>query len=78
MNITIKDVPEELHERLRKVADESGRSLNKQILYTLEHSIRSRKIDRLELLSRIKLRRSEMTAWLDDESLRSAIEEGRQ
>ena len=78
MNITVKDVPAELHARLREVAERSGRSLNKLILYTLEHAVRPRKCDRAELLSRITRRRSEMEIWLEDESLQSAIEDGRE
>jgi len=77
MNITVKDVPQDLHERLREVAAQSGRSLNKLILYTLEQSLRSRKIDRSGLLSRIRRRRGDMSAWLKDDTLRAAIQEGR-
>ena len=77
MNITVKDVPQDLHKRLREVADQSGRSLNKLILYTLEQSLRPRKIDRSALLSRIRRRRGDMSAWLEDDSLRAAIQEGR-
>lgn len=77
MNITLKDVPQDLHERLRQIADQSGRSLNKLILYKLEQSVRSQRIDRQGLLSRIKRRRAGMSAWLEDDSLRAAIQEGR-
>lgn len=77
MNITLKDVPQDLHQRLRQAADQSGRSLNKLILYTLEQSLRPQRIDRRGLLSRIKRRRAGMDAWLEDDSLRAAIQEGR-
>ena len=77
MNITLKDVPQDLHQRLRQAADQSGRSLNKLILYTLEQSLRPQRIDRRRLLSRIKQRRAGMDAWLEDDSLRAAIQEGR-
>ncbi|MBJ7391464.1 MAG: hypothetical protein JHC85_07865 [Chthoniobacterales bacterium] len=77
MNITLKDVPQDLHKRLRQIADQSGRSLNKLILYKLEQSVRPQKIDRHGLLSRIKRRRVGMSAWLEDDSLRAAMQEGR-
>ncbi len=77
MNITINDVPQDLHERLCQVADQSGRSLNKLILHTLEQSVRPRRIDRSGLLSRIRRRRADMSAWLEDETLRAAIQDGR-
>jgi hypothetical protein len=77
MNITLKDVPQDLHKRLRQIADQSGRSLNKLILYKLEQSVRPQQIDRHGLLSRIKRRRVGMSAWLEDDSLRAAMQEGR-
>ena len=77
MNITVKDVPPDLHERLRQVADQSGRSLNKLILHTLEQSVRPRRIDRGSLLRRIRRRRADMSAWLEEDTLRAAIQEGR-
>ena len=78
MNITVKDVPKDLHERLRSVADETGRSLNKLILITLERALAPRKTDRHELLQRIQARRATMGSVLDDSGLADAIEGGRE
>jgi plasmid stability protein len=77
MNITVKDVPKALHERLRTTAVRTGRSLNKQILFTLEQAVSPRKTDRIALLNRIQRRRCAMSLWIDDESLRNAIDDGR-
>lgn len=77
MNITLKDVPQELHERLRQAADQSGRSLNKLILYTLERSFVPKNVDRSQLVTRIRKRRESMSVWLEDSALSAAIEEGR-
>ena len=77
VNVTLKDVPESLHRRLREAAEESGRSLNKLILYTLEREFCSHKSDREVLIERIRTRREVMKAWLEDETLEHAIEEGR-
>jgi hypothetical protein len=77
VNITLKDVPNGLHRRLRKLADQSGRSLNKLILFTLEQSVQPRRVDRAALVGRIQKRRNLMDAWLEDEPLRTAIQEGR-
>jgi len=78
MNITLKDIPPDLHGRLRKAADASGRSLNKLILHTLDQALSPRQVDRSELLQRIRSRREGMTGWLDDTTLRSAIQAGRE
>ena len=78
MNITLKEVPTELHDRLRLVAQESGRSLNKQILHTFEKAVSPQKESRSELMQRIRKRRDQMNEWIDDASLQNAISEGRQ
>lgn len=77
MNMTLKDVPDSLHQKLREAAEESGRSLNKLILYTLERAFCAHKSDRAALLHRINLRRNEMDIWIDDQSLEAAIEDER-
>ena len=77
-NITLKDVPEDLHERLRVAAEASGRSLSKLILTTLERSLGPRRIDRLDLIERIRNRRATMDRILDDGLLEEAIREGRE
>lgn len=76
-NITLKDVPEDLHARLRAVAHETGRSLNKMILTLLDRSVGPSRSDRLELLDRIRARRATIHPFVDDTSLDEAIEEGR-
>ena len=76
-NITLKDVPEDLHQRLRAAAVETGRSLNKMILALLESAVGPHKSDRLVLLDRIRARRSKLHRFLDDTSLEEAIEDGR-
>ena len=78
MNITVKDVPEELHERLRSVAEATGRSMNKLILITLERAIMPQKSDRLVLMQRIRTRRAGMSVLLDDHGLEAAIKDGRE
>lgn len=78
MNLTLKDIPEALHHRLREEADLSGRSLNKLILFTLEQTFCAQPTDRRTLLERIRRRRATQTLWLNDASLERAIEEGRQ
>jgi hypothetical protein len=76
-NITLKDVPDDLHQRLRAAAVGTGRSLNKMILTLLETAVGPYKSDRLVLLDRIRTRRSKLHRFMDDASLEEAIEEGR-
>lgn len=77
MNMTLKDVPDSLHQRLREAAAESGRSLNKLVLHTLEQAFCPQKSDRIALLERIRNRRRDMKMNVDSHSLANAIENGR-
>jgi len=77
MNVTLKNVPADLHEQLRSAARDSGRSVNKLILHTLEREFRAQRTDVSSLIERIRLRRNEMKLWIDDASLEAAREEGR-
>jgi len=77
VNVTLKNIPEELHDRLRRAADESGRSLNKLILHDLKRLYFPQKADRSQLIQRIHSRRASMKTWINDDSLAAAIEEGR-
>jgi EAL domain-containing protein (putative c-di-GMP-specific phosphodiesterase class I) len=77
MNVTLKNVPADLHEKLRTAARDSGRSVNKLILHTLEREFRAQRSDVSAFLERIRLRRNDMRLWIDDASLETALEEGR-
>ena len=77
MNIIMRDVPEDLHERLRDAAGRTGRSMNVLILQTLEKAVFPRKVDRVERHDRIRRRRAGMAIWIDDHSLGDAIHGGR-
>ncbi len=74
MNITLKDVPKDLHENLRITADQTGRSLNKFILITLARALSPQKVDRAKLLRRVRARRDRMESLLTDEMLLKSIE----
>jgi len=70
MNITIKDLPADVHRRLKERAEESGRSLNKMIVHLLASETRPRKIDRAELLG-------SSVQYGSPEEIKAMIEEGR-
>lgn len=77
MNVTLKDFPNDLHSTLKGIAERSGRSLNRQIIYTLEASVRPRRTDEATLLQRIKAHRAKSDLHIDQNFLKEAINEGR-
>jgi hypothetical protein len=79
MNITIKDVPKPVYQRLKKAAAQSGRSMNKFVIYTLERTLFPVvREDRAELLESIRKMRRSMRVTLDQDFLYKAIHEGRE
>lgn len=77
-NLSLKNVPPDLYERLRRSAQEHRRSLNSEILYTLEEAFRSPRIDPVRFLEEVStLQRKVKVRPLTDDFLRKAKEEGR-
>ena len=77
MNVTLKEVPSELHERIKEAASRSGRSLNRQIIHALEASFTPQKASKEALATRIQQRRGRLGGFIDSTDIQTAIEEGR-
>jgi len=60
MNMTIKGLPETVHERLKQRAERNRRSLNAEVIHTLEEAVGARTATREEILDRIRRRREAM------------------
>ena len=54
VTLTLKNIPESLHRRLREAAEQNRRSLNSEILVRLEAAFSAPLIDRQELSRRLK------------------------
>ncbi len=78
-DLTVRGIPEELHEALKAEAERNRRSLNQEVIHRLEASVRAPVRDRDEDLARIRELRARMADLppLDDELLERARDEGR-
>ena len=77
-NITVKNIPDDIYERLKDVAANNHRSLNNEIIVCIEKAVKSRRIDKEQSLDRIrKLREATKLPHLSDEQLRQIRDEGR-
>ncbi|MBI4871260.1 MAG: Arc family DNA-binding protein [Candidatus Riflebacteria bacterium] len=77
-NLSLKNVSEDLYQRLQRKAVEHRRSLNSEILCTLEEALRTTRVDPDSFLARVEaIQRRIKGAPLTDELLREAKEEGR-
>jgi plasmid stability protein len=78
--ITLKNVPDDLHRRLKERAERHHRSLNREAIRCLEEAVADERIEEQALLARIRANRARMVergVWLTEESLLEATEEGR-
>ena len=69
--IVLKDVPEELHRRLREQAERNRRSMSQELLTIMEEALRP--LPPLAPVKPVKTKRPFTQAWL-----RKAMREGRE
>ena len=75
---TIKNIPDDLYAKLKKAAEAHHRSLNSEILYCVERTLGSHKIDVSEQLAVARALRAKTAAHtLTDEEITAAKNEGR-
>lgn len=76
--LTIKNIPDALHQQLKDRAKQHRRSINSEVIVCLEQVLGRAPVDRTELLASIRARRQTMSGvYLTDEDLRAAKNEGR-
>jgi plasmid stability protein len=75
--MTLKNVPDELYEQLKRRAERHRRSVNKEAITCLELAL-GRRADAAGLLEEIRAGRAQMrNLHVNDEDLRTARDEGR-
>lgn len=77
--ITIKNIPDDLYDELKQAARAHHRSINGEVIYCIEQTIRRRqREDVAGLLEEIRAVRERNTRiYLTDEAIDEAIDEGR-
>lgn len=77
-NLTVKGIPDEVLDSLRRIAEANRRSLNSEVLLLLERTVGRAPLDPDEFLSRVRARRERLRLPpLTDELLAQARAEGR-
>lgn len=78
INMTIKNIPPDLHRDLKESAARHRRSLNSEIIALLEERLRPRKSSPKEILSTARaLRKGMKGVWLTEAAIKQAKTEGR-
>jgi plasmid stability protein len=76
--MTIKNIPEDLHARIKESASEHGRSINNEVIYLLKRACHGRRTDVEQFLEKAEaIRNKFVLPPLTDEVLSDAKREGR-
>ena len=76
--ITIKNIPDDLYEKLKKRAEEHGRSMNNEVIFCLKRALQGGRVDPEAFLAGVEAMQQRMSLPpLTEEILRAAKEEGR-
>lgn len=76
--ITIKNVPDELYEKLKETAAANRRSINSEVIHLIEQAVTARQLDPEAFIARARLLRERTVSYqLTDELLREARTAGR-
>lgn len=76
-SITLKNLPEALHQRLRESAARNHRSINGEVLAALDQYVSQQRPGRAQLLADIRTLRQETSLYVTEEELERAKNEGR-
>lgn len=77
-SITVKNIPEEIYEKVKEQAAAHHRSINSEIIACLEKSVTSTRPSAETILQKARHARSMARGSLSAEEIRKAIEEGRE
>jgi hypothetical protein len=61
-NLSLRDVPDELYQQIKDIAERDRRSINQQILVLLEQAVRQQKRPKTDVLKRIDSQRAIIAA----------------
>lgn len=61
-NLSLRDVPEELYQQIKEIAERDRRSINQQILVLLEQAVRTQKRPKTDVLKQIDRQREVIAA----------------
>ena len=77
ITLTVKGIPEELHQRLRESAEAHGRSLNKEIIASLAQVVCSKRVQIPDYLSRVARVQSQIDFEVSLDEIQQAIDANR-
>jgi plasmid stability protein len=76
-NITVKNIPKPIYEKLKKQAKARHRSMNSEIIACLEKAVEPNRVSDNEILYEARMARKMAKKALNTEDIQNAIDKGR-
>ena len=76
-NITIRDIPDEVYEKLKQQAELHQRSINSEVIFYLKQMVRSHRSDPDQVIARAKQLKQQANGSLTLKEIQQAIDQGR-
>ena len=76
MNFTLKNIPDEIYEKIKVRAERNHRSINGEIIAILGETVMARRRSAAEILARARELRSHTRGFLTDDFLNKVKREG--
>lgn len=76
-SITVKNIPEDIYDRVREQAKAHHRSINSEIIACLEQTVKSQQVSTDDILQEARRLRKKAKGSLSSQEVESAINEGR-
>ncbi|MEX0646974.1 MAG: Arc family DNA-binding protein [Balneolaceae bacterium] len=76
-NITIRDIPDDVYAKIKKLADLHHRSINSQVIVYLKKLVQSNRRDPDQVITRAKKLKQKAKGTLSMDEIQQAIDQGR-
>lgn len=76
-NITIRDIPDDIYEKLKRQAELHHRSINSEVIVYLKKIVQSNRVDPDQIIARAKKLKEKAKGSLTIEQIQEAIDQGR-
>jgi len=76
-NITIRDIPDDIYEKLKRQAELHHRSINSEVIVYLKNIVQSRRREPGQIIARAKKLKQKAKGSLSIEQIQEAIDQGR-
>ena len=76
-NITIRDIPDEVYQKIKKQAELHHRSINSEVIVYLKKLVQSKRRDPEQIISRAKRIKQKAKGALSIDQIQQAIDQGR-